>query len=250
MDLHYEIYGAGDETIVLLHGGGTDMRTWQFIIPRLAANYRVIAFDGRGAGQSPAPVEPANYVEDVKMVLDHFGLEKAILVGHSLGGQIAVDFDLTYPERVSKLVLIACSVTGFRNAPDIEERFQRVLAAAPDVEKMTEFSLDFPSYDVVKASPHLELMTEMIRHNIKRWFDWKSGESVWPQPPAIERLDRLAAPTLFMIGTLDRPDLFPLAEQFGQLPNARLVWIDGADHMLMLTHPDKVSHTILQFLEE
>ncbi|SCW30192.1 Pimeloyl-ACP methyl ester carboxylesterase [Paenibacillus tianmuensis] len=184
------------------------------------------------------------------MVLDHFGLEKALLVAHSIGGQIAIDFALTYPERVSKLTLIACSVTGFRSAPDIEERFQRVLSAAPDVEKMTEFSLDFPSYDVVKASPHQAFMYEMIRHNIMRWFDWKSSESVWPQPPAIERLDRLAAPTLFMIGTLDRPDLFPMSEQFGQLPNANLVCIDGADHMPMLTHPDEVSHTILQFLEE
>lgn len=250
MDLHYEMHGTGDETVVLLHGGGADLRTWQFMVPRLAASYRVIAFDGRGAGQSPAPVEPANYIEDLKMVLDHFGLEKALLVGHSIGGQIAVDFALTYPERVSKLALIACSVTGFRNAPDIEERFQRVLAAAPDVKKMTELSLDLPSYDVVKATPHLELVYEMIRHNTGRWFEWKSSESVWPQPPAIERLDELAAPTLFMIGTLDRDDLFPLAERFGQLPNARLVWIDGADHMLTLTHPGEVADTILPFLEE
>lgn len=115
MDLYYEIQGQG-EPVVLLHSGGADLRDWQFIAPQLAKNYQVIAFDGRGAGQSPPLLEPANYVEDLKKLLDHFGIQQAALVGHSIGGQIATDFALAYPNRVSKLVLVAPGLSGSRRS--------------------------------------------------------------------------------------------------------------------------------------
>jgi pimeloyl-ACP methyl ester carboxylesterase len=106
MDLHYEVQGKG-EAVVLIHSGGADLRDWEFIAPQLAQTYQVIAFDGRGAGQSPPLLEPANFVEDLRQLLDHLNLDRVILVGHSIGGQIATDFALAYPDRVTRLVLVA-----------------------------------------------------------------------------------------------------------------------------------------------
>jgi len=249
VDLYYETHGTG-EPVVLIHSGGQDLRDWQFIAPRLARTYRVVAFDGRGAGRSPAPVEPVNYVEDLRKLLDYLGVGTAALVGHSIGGQLATDFALTYPDRVSRLTLIGPALSGYQFSPAYARLFARVQAAAPDVKKMTELALDFPSYRVVLAGPQRALMVQMTEDNLRKMLDWKTTEQVWPQPPAIERLDTLAAPTLFIVGTQDTDDLFRIAEQFERVPAIRFARIDGADHMPTLTHPEEVSRLITRFLGE
>ncbi|WP_256973435.1 alpha/beta fold hydrolase [Nostoc sp. T09] len=249
IDLHYEIQGTG-EAIALIHSGGADLRDWQFIAPQLAKKYQVITFDGRGAGQSPPPVEAANYVEDLTRLLDHIGIEKVTLVGHSIGGQIATDFALTYPQRVSKLVLVAPGLSGYQFSKEMEQWYAQIMATAPDVEKMVKLMLDGPIYSTIMDSPQSELMYEMTKHNTQRYFDWKSFEQVWPQPPAIARLHELQAKTLFIIGTKDSKDLFRIAELFKQVPDIRFAEIDGADHMPTLTHSAEVYSLIGHFLSE
>lgn len=249
MDLYYEVNGDG-KPVVLLHSGGADLRDWMFVSPLLSRHYKVVAYDGRGAGKSPLPVEPANYVEDLGALLDHLDFDKATIVGHSLGGQIATDFALTYPERVSELVLVSPSLSGFRYSQEFEEWMERINAAAPDTEKIIEIALDSPSYRVIQSGPHWGLMVEMFRHHIKRTFEWASFQPVWPQPPAIERLEDLTVKTLFIIGTEDLPDLYRIAECFQRVPNIRFVEITGADHMVTLTHPEELYRHITCFIEE
>jgi pimeloyl-ACP methyl ester carboxylesterase len=249
MDLYYEIHGQG-EPIVLLHSGGADLRDWQLIAPQLAQNYRVITFDGRGAGKSPPLLEPANYVEELKNLLDHLQIDRSVLVGHSIGGQIATDFALADPDRVSKLVLIAPGLSGHRFSPEVEEWFGQVWAAAPDAEKMTQISLSQCPYRVVMSSPQRELMTEMTKHNIDRSLEWKTTQMRWAQPPTIERLHELQTKTLFIIGTQDMADNLHTAELFQQVPDIRFDRIEGADHMPTLTHPDRVVASISAFLSE
>ncbi len=248
MDLHYEIQGNG-EAMVLLHSGGADLRDWKWIAPQLAQNYQVIAFDGRGAGQSPPLLEPANYVEDLRSLLNHLHLDRAILVGHSIGGQIATDFALAYPERVIKLVLIAPGLSGFQFSPEIQQQFVQIMAAAPDSEKMTELMLAQCLYRVVMASRVRDLMIDMSRHNIQRSFEWKTFEMRWAEPPTIERLNELQPETLFIIGTEDMADNLHVAELFQQVPKIRFAYLEGVDHMPTLTHPDEVSQLIHQFLK-
>ncbi|MGE7052772.1 alpha/beta fold hydrolase, partial [Paenibacillus glucanolyticus] len=112
MDLHYEVYGNG-KPVVLIHSGGADMRDWSSVVPLLSEDFHVISFDGRGAGRSPSPIEPANYVQDLLSLLDHLNIPQAAVVGHSMGGQIATEFAIQYPERVSELILIAPALSGF-----------------------------------------------------------------------------------------------------------------------------------------
>jgi pimeloyl-ACP methyl ester carboxylesterase len=249
MDLYYEIQGQG-QPIVLLHSGGADLRDWQFIAPQLAQTYRVIAFDGRGAGQSPPLLEPAEYVEELKHLLDHLQIDRAVLVGHSIGGQIATDFALTYPDRVTKLVLVAPGLSGHQFSPEVEAWFAQVWAAAPDAEKMTQLCLAQCPYRVVMASPQRDLMTAMTRHNIERSLEWKTLEMQWPQPPTIERLNDLQTKTLFIIGAQDMSDNLHTTELFQQVPDIQFDWIDDADHMPTLTHPDRVARSILTFISE
>jgi pimeloyl-ACP methyl ester carboxylesterase len=249
MDLHYEVQGKG-EAVVLIHSGGADLRDWELIAPQLAQTYQVITFDGRGAGQSPPLLEPADYVEDLRQLLDHLNLDRVILVGHSIGGQIATDFALTYPDRVTKLVLVAPGLSGFQFSPDVQQWFAQIKAVAPDLEKMVELMLNHPVYSVVMSSPQRDRMIEMTTHNTKRSFEWKTFEMRWAQPPTIDRLSELQTKTLFIIGKQDMADNLHVAELFQQVPDIRFAYIEGADHMPTLTHPDEVSSQIVHFLSE
>ncbi|BFH62080.1 alpha/beta fold hydrolase [Paenibacillus azoreducens] len=249
MDLYYEVQGNG-KPVVLLHSGGADIRDWTFTAPLLAQNYKVIAFDGRGAGKSPSPVEPANYVADLLALLDHLEIDKAVLVGHSMGGRISIDFALEHPERVSELVLIGPSLSGFALSHEFEEWMRMINAAFPDIEKVIELSFDAPSYRIVKSSPHWELMLQMFRHHLKKTTEWATFESVWPNPPAIERLEDMSVKTMLIIGSEELPDNIRAAECLRKIPDLRYVTMAGADHMLTLTHPDELYRHIIDFLEE
>lgn len=249
MDLHYEVRGTG-EPIVLIHSGGTDLREWQFVESRLTQHYRVIAVDMRGTGQSPPPLQPANYIEDVRDLLDHLNLDRATLVGHSIGGQVAIDFALTAPERVSNLILLGSGLTGYQYSLDFQQWMNDALAAAPDVTEMVKRSLSSPIYQVVMSSPRRDLMIELMTQNTYRWLEWQSFEAVWAQPPAIERLSELKAKTLCIIGTEDHSDLFCIAELLQQVPDIHFAKIEGADHMPTLTHPDEFVRLVTHFLSE
>lgn len=247
MNLHYQLDGNG-RPITLIHSGGADLRDWTFVAPLLAQDHSVIRYDGQGAGQSPDPTEDVNCIEDLKDLLDYLGIKETVLVGHSMGGQIATDFSLEHPEYISELILIAPALTGFDYSPDFEDYMKKVMTAAPDIEKMIEISQSAPSYSVVQSGPHKMLAEEMLRHHLKRTFQWPNFKMVWPEPPAAERLDELAVNTLFIIGTEELPDNLRVADYFQEHTKVKIVEVSDADHMLTLTHPEELYHHIIEFL--
>ncbi|WP_327639118.1 alpha/beta hydrolase [Kribbella sp. NBC_00482] len=104
---------AGDGVpIVLLHPGIGDSRSWDLVMPGLSG-YRVVRYDVRGYGRSPQPTGEFSLLSDLEAVLDQLNLERALLVGCSMGGGTALTFTLTHPDRVHGLVLLCPSVSGF-----------------------------------------------------------------------------------------------------------------------------------------
>ncbi|WP_068620288.1 alpha/beta fold hydrolase [Paenibacillus tuaregi] len=249
MDLFYEIQGEG-LPLVMLHSPGVDSREWKYVAPRLAQTYKVITFDGRGTGHSPAPQTPINLVEDLRMLLEHLGLERVTLIGHSMGGQAVTDFTLTYPSMVERLVVVAPWLTGFVPSPEYTGWMESVNSAAPDVSRLVELSLAGPNYRITMAGPHRDFLREMTTQYMTRVFtEWKSFEVIWPEPPAIERLESIAVRTMFIHGTVEWPEMFKIAEQFKRIPAIRFVEMDRADHMLTLTHADELARHIDDFIE-
>ncbi|ULL14686.1 alpha/beta hydrolase [Paenibacillus sp. H1-7] len=248
MDLYYEIQGEGSP-VVLLHSPGVDSREWKYAAPLLAQSCKVITYDGRGTGRSPAPQTPTSLVEDLRDLLQHLRLERVTLVGHSMGGQAATDFTLTYPSMVERLVVIAPSLTGFVFSQEFTEWMASVNAAAPDIDKLVELSLSGPNYRATMAGPHREFLREMAVHYMTRVFtEWKSFEVRWPEPPAIERLEDIAVSTLFIRGTIEWPDMLKIAEQFQRVPAIHFAEMEGGDHMLTLTHAEELTEHIRNFM--
>ena len=248
MDLYYKINGNGHPVVLLT--GGADIRNWTFVAPLLAKHYKVVSFDGRGTGKSPSPLEDVNPIEDLLSLLDHLEINQATLIGHSMGGQIATEFALNYPEMVSKLVLLAPGLSGFTYSKEFEENMKKIHQAAPDIDKMVELLLSDPSYRVLTMSPHRGLMVQMLKHHMNRMFEWPAVKLIWQQPLAIERLGELTTKTLLIIGKEDSPDNLRVADYFRKHSDARIIEIPGADHMVNLTHPEKLYHHINDFMKE
>src|SRR5436190_2455977 len=113
-------HGGCGTPVVLLHGAGMDSRLWNFVFPELARHHVAIRYDARGLGRSTPPAQPYWDVEDLAAILDHLGIDRAALVGVSMGGETALDFALARPERVTALALIGTSVSGY-TWPDTPE---------------------------------------------------------------------------------------------------------------------------------
>ena len=106
INMYYEIHGKG-EPLLLIMGLGSDLTSWIFQIPEFSKKYRVIAFDNRGVGRSDAPDVPystAMMADDTTGLLDALGIERAHILGLSMGGFIAQELALKYPQRVKSLI--------------------------------------------------------------------------------------------------------------------------------------------------
>jgi 3-oxoadipate enol-lactonase len=110
--LHYELQGVGFP-VVLLHGSSLDLRMWDGQVGPLSPHFTTLRYDQRGFGQTEAPAgRPSAPHEDLRALLDTLLMDRVHLVGHSLGGRVALDFALAFPERLSCLVLVAPDLSG------------------------------------------------------------------------------------------------------------------------------------------
>jgi 3-oxoadipate enol-lactonase len=136
--LYFEIKGRG-KPVVLIHGGQLDRRMWDAQFDEFAKRYRVIRYDLRGFGKSSAPSKPFSNHEDLHALLRRLQVEKATLVGLSLGGAVAVDFALMYPNEVDSLVLVCPGLGGFHFEDKANDLFAIIQAAQEqNDEKVTE----------------------------------------------------------------------------------------------------------------
>ncbi|MCU0459675.1 MAG: alpha/beta hydrolase [Bacteroidales bacterium] len=119
--LFYEMSGTG-ENIVLLHDGMVNREIWDEQFPLLAKSYRVVRYDRRGYGKSTDPEMKYSHIEDLNRVFEQLNIDRAVIFGMSSGGRLAIDFTLTYPEKVNGLVLVGAVVSGFGYTSHMDNR--------------------------------------------------------------------------------------------------------------------------------
>jgi 3-oxoadipate enol-lactonase len=232
---------AGDGVpVVLLHPGIGDSRVWDAVVPGLDGR-RVVRYDVRGYGRSPAPTEEFSILEDLVTVLDALALERVLLVGCSMGGGTALSLALADPGRVQGLVLLCPGVPGFPwpEEPELDAEYD-ALAAARDVEGLVRFGLRewAAAGDDAAARAQLEAA-------VPAWFE--QDVFLKADPPVYDRLHEVAAPTAVMVGDKDRPILAAVAgATAARIPNAEFIWMPGADHLPSLRDPALVTETILR----
>jgi len=247
----YDVTGAGP-AVVLIHGGFGDRRMWDRQVPALALRHRVVRFEFRGYGRSPAPTADYAALPDVLRLLDHLGIDQAALVGNSMGGALAVDFALVHPERVSRLVLVASVVGGFPFPEEDRERERQVVRTAADrgTEAAAELWLLHPMVaETRRDSAAGPLLRRMVLENREVWgIPFDRSDRLTPR--ALRRLGDVHVPTLVIVGALDTPANQAAGRALASgIPGARLVVLAGADHLPQLIRADTVNVLLREFLD-
>ncbi|PYL32510.1 MAG: hypothetical protein DMF35_08130, partial [Verrucomicrobia bacterium] len=248
--VHYVDAGTGSP-VILLHGLADDIGVWESAIAPLAAKYRVVALDQIGFGRSDKPLlnyRASTFVDFLDGFLNELKIDRASLVGNSLGGWVAADFALTHPERINRLVL--CNAAGYAavsKTMDPRALSALRLASREDIrylgpltfhDKRFYEDVDLAFKQHVSAGDNYtvnQLLDSMIR-----------GEDVLDN-----RLAAIKQPTLILWGREDK--LIPLnfAERFHkEIAGSQLRVIDSCGHMPHVECPKEFVTAVLEFLND
>ncbi|MFI6484337.1 alpha/beta fold hydrolase [Nonomuraea sp. NPDC050663] len=240
--------GGRGSPVVLLHGAGMDSRLWDSVVPELRRHHDVIRYDARGLGRSAPPDGPFDDLDDLRAVLDHFGLPAAALVGLSMGGETALDFALARPERVTALALVGTSVSGHAWPSDAETDAYGRARREGDAAALAGLELSVWA-SMGRAAPGGALIETMVRDNAERRLVSEHHLAFFPGREAESRLDRITAPTLVLHGDRDHPEIAVIAGRLvAGLPHAHGQVVAGADHYLPLRAPDRLAGLLLAHL--
>jgi 3-oxoadipate enol-lactonase len=253
--LYYEEHGSG-EPLVLIMGFTVSSIGWYWNIPAFAQEFRTIAFDNRGVGQSDKPDEPysmAMFADDTAGLLDGLGIDQAHIFGISMGGMIAQEFTLRYPQRVKTLIL-GCTNCGGSQAvlskdPDVLNLLGSIESV--DVQQaalvMTKVAVT-PWFiqkhmDVLLQLNQLSLQHPTPKHGMVRQMQAVQGHDTY------ERLSQIEAPTLVVTGKED--GLVPPENSVAlaqRIPNADLAILSNASHLFNIELPETTAAVVRGFI--
>lgn len=252
--LYYECKGEG-EPLLLVHGLPIDSRMWDSQFEELALHYKVIRFDLAGYGMSGVHNEDCSYLEDIRVLLDQLGIPKTSILGCSVGGKLAIDFYLQYPERVDSLVLVSSGLNGWTKISAEKEEFDKVFTPyfqsfdKENISKLlTKAWVAGPFRQIDEISEEVSvLFAKMIDNSLSK--ERGTGRFHFPSYVAIDYLNKIDIPTLIITSEFDFPEYIEIANYLNsQIKHSKLISFQGAGHMLNMEKPKEFTEAVLNFL--
>jgi 3-oxoadipate enol-lactonase len=253
--LYCETAGSG-LPLVLIHGYALDTTMWDDQIGPFSQQYQVIRYDLRGFGKSAVPTgESYAHHEDLKALLEHLGIEQAHILGLSLGGAIAINFALAYPDATQSLIGVDVSaLDGYEWPDELRRWFAPIFSAAKagDMESAKEHWLNTGWFSSARKKPDAVARSRKCVSDYSGWHFHNRDPVRGLVPPANERLEEIGAPTLIIIGELDLPFYnHPIADTLHQrIPNAQKVIMPGVGHMSNMEDPANFNEIVISYLAE
>jgi pimeloyl-ACP methyl ester carboxylesterase len=263
IDTYYETQGAGSP-LILVPAGGDSTDTWRYNIPALSKLYKIYTLDLPGSGlsgkPSTFPYTHKAYAEFVKAFADQMGIKKTAIGGQSLGGAVALEFSLDYPNETSALILLDSGGYHKEGSSNILDYNQNSF--------VNSVLMSFSSYPLVVKS-----FFPVIYYNPKPFMNdaklvseacdlgrtpnsgaalyWMQKALHWDYAlPDVNRIKQVSVPTLIIWGKYDTVVSLALANRFHQdIKDSQLVIIDKAGHMVQQEQPDEVNAAIVSFLK-
>jgi pimeloyl-ACP methyl ester carboxylesterase len=244
--LHYVQQGEGDEPLVFIHGYTGGLRDWEEVLPRLPAGMRGYAFDLRGAGESEKTGHGyaiPQYAEDIALATQALGVDTFTLVGHSMGGGVAMQFAVSYPERLRRLVLVApVSSNGVQAMdPAIREQLKAVRRNREVARAMARAFM---------VRPRTDAQIERSIENNLTWEDDAYDEAYESLRTLRlgEQVAALTIPTLMIVGDRDFLRAANL-EDAQRIPGCALQVFYRVGHLIPSDVPEQFVQTLVDFVE-
>jgi len=253
VNIYYEDQGAHERpAVVLLHGLGSSSRDWELQIPEFAKHYRVIAADFRGSGRSDKPQGPyriADYAEDTWALLDKLDIQRAHLVGLSMGGATAFEMAARRPERVQTLVVVNCPPSFALSSPKkwFELAMRLSVVRIMGMDKMADVVgkrlFPDPGQESLKAQ-----FQGRYAANKKQHYLWAlrslAGWSV------VQRLKQIDCPALMLTAEHDYTPVAEKQRAVQGLPRGKLQVIKNSRHATPIDQPAAFNQAVLDFIEQ
>jgi pimeloyl-ACP methyl ester carboxylesterase len=258
--LYYEETGSG-VPVVFVHEFAGDYRSYEMQMRHFGQRYRCIAYNARGYPPSDVPKDGERYSQDrarddIRAVLDALKIEKAHVVGLSMGGFAALHFGFTYPDRARSIVVAGC---GYGAAPDQRAQFaEEAEAAAKQFEQQTMakaaegYGLGPTRVQFQNTDPRgwREFVDQLQQHSTEGAARTMRG--VQKRRPSlfdlVDKMKTMTVPTLVMTGDEDWPCLEPALLMKRTIPTAALVVMPNAGHTINLEDPDAFNRHIADFI--
>ena len=258
VEVHDPPDGPTGPAIVALHPGVGDQRFWRWCVPAwVDAGHRVVTYDRRGFGATTCDPEPHDHLADLLAVLDADVGAPAVLVGNSMGGQLALQCALDHPDRVAGLVLVCASASGFPDEDwplaEAEDAQDGLIAAADEAGDLDEVNrlearywldgTEQPEGRVTGEARDLFLDANGIALRAGDTGPMSRHPDQWP------RLGSVRAPTLVVAGEHDLPGIGLMARRMAAtIPGARLAVVPATAHCPSMDAPDALATLVLDHL--
>ena len=259
-NLHYEETGAGTP-VIFVHEFAGDIRSWEPQMRHFGQRYRAIAFCARGYPPSDVPEDPARYsqaraADDILSVLDHLGIERAHVVGLSMGGFATLHFGFRHPARALSLTVAGC---GYGAEPGQRERFKAeagVIAETLKRDGMEAFAARYAygptrvQFENKNPRGFAEFARQLAEHSALGSANTQIG--CQGQRPSlydlVDEMKALTVPTLILTGDEDWPCLQPALLMKQHIASAALSVMPNCGHTINIEDPDQFNHLVGAFL--
>jgi pimeloyl-ACP methyl ester carboxylesterase len=241
--------------LVMVHAGIADHRMWDPQWDHFAQDYRVVRYDLRGFGQTAPGQGDVYRHRHLRDLLIHLGIEKAHMMGCSMGGQTVIDFALENPGMVQSMVLVCTALSGFDypNPSPLEEEAEKAFEAGNLREAAEiEAQLWVVGRDRSREEVDASIFDRVVEMNLLAY----SYEEQWladiqnhkADPPAVGRVMDMQAPTLVVSGQYDEPDIHTIEELLvAELPDVQRVTLPAA-HLPNMERPAEFNAAVGEFL--
>ncbi|MGK5092603.1 alpha/beta hydrolase [Deltaproteobacteria bacterium TL4] len=274
----YESLGEGtDKVVVLANGLGGRFYTWEPLVKKLWPEYRILTWDYRGLFESGSPdqnrhLSIPNHAEDLAQILRIEKISKVMIVGWSMGVQVAIEFATLYPEKVEKLVLLngtyghtlSTAFQPFIRIPNMDRIFHEAIDYVKDHPELTKLaSKALTSRFVMPMTiivPALISKNPKIKYALYQYIQDVCGADLINYIQLFQELDahstyhrlkEIYQPTLLISGGLDfLTPAYQSKEMLKKLPNAQAMHFKFGTHFTILEHPKKVPNRIYEFFKE
>ncbi|MHA2069495.1 MAG: alpha/beta fold hydrolase [Candidatus Thorarchaeota archaeon] len=258
INIDYRVEGQG-EPLIMIAGFSSEKNGWWFQTKAFKKYYRIITFDNRGVGKSDKPTGPytvKRMADDAIGLMDHLGIEKAHVLGISMGGMIAQELAINHPERVDKLVLASTftrrdETSGFTS--EASKRLETFFRSLPNEVEIRRGYVT--AIDLTLNKRFYRILAVPLTKTMIRLSDTSALNGLVGQRDAAlahntaDRLKLIKAPTLVITGTNDRL-VKPISSEViaNLVPKAKLVKVDGGSHGVCVEMRSEFNKEVLDFL--